>query len=124
MQNEKYKQVQNYMAKKLNIDEKEDYITQYFKKRKEEMQETIINNNEYKKHKAMLKDISKKISKKFKNNKEIIRAIEEYENASREMDSIYEEIMYKFGIYDAITFITKGIEKPNINKHIEENYNK
>lgn len=124
MQNKKYKQAQSYMEKNLNIEEKEDYIIQYFKKRNEEIQETIINNKEYKKHNAKLKDINKKICHKFKNNKEIIKAIEEYENTSRAMSSIYEEIMYKFGIYDALTFITKGTEQLNVNKYIEENYDK
>ena len=123
MQNENIKKIQKQLEKDLYINENKDFIGQLFEKRKEEMQKTIINSSEYNEHKKILKGINEQIQNKFKNNTEIITAIEQYENEERNMDSIYEKIMYKLGVYDAITLITKGNEPVDINECIKENYN-
>ena len=121
MENEFINKLTEELAKNLHINKNIDFVEELFNNRIEELQDAIIQNNEYKKYMQKVHDVDKEILEKFENRWEIIRMIEKYTNASSKCEDLYEKLMYKYGFLDALLLITQGTKQINIEKFFKEN---
>lgn len=116
-----YEKLLNSLKKSLPEEETDDLISSIFEERSFEIHSNIMENSEYKKYIEEIRIIQSDIEKKFENSKAIIKSIENYENVSNNCSFLCEKLMYKYGFYDAICFLVKGLKEIDLNKFFNEN---
>lgn len=104
------KQLSNLLGKNLNLKENQNFIDTLFNQRAENFHISITKNNEYEECRKNIRIVNDKILSKYQNADDIINSIEEYECASSEMGSVIERQMYKYGVYDGMQLILKGLK--------------
>lgn len=105
------KQVLSILGKNLHIKENSNFIDTLFEERAERFHIAITKDNKYKIDSKKIRKLQDEIFEKYDNADDIIKSMEEYEDASGNMGRLIEKQMYKHGVYDGMRLIVDGLQK-------------
>lgn len=104
-----FKQVLSILGKDLHLKENGNFIDTLFEERAEKFHIAITKDDRYKVDSKKIKKLQDEIFSKYDNADDIIKSMEQYEDASGDMGHLIEKQMYKHGVHDGMRLILDGL---------------
>lgn len=101
-----------HLKKNIHIEKEsiDDFIGTLFEQRAEDMHTSVTKSEKYKCQLKKVHSVNDKILSKYENAKDIIEDFEESQDVHGELGEIIEKEMYKYGLYDGMQLILKGLK--------------